>query len=1065
MKLYSSNKWIALLVVFSGLVFCSTFSATAQDIEVSGTVIDATTDQTLPGVNIAVQGTSRGTATDADGNYSIEVPSDATLVFTFIGYAEQVVPVNGRQEINVALEPGVNQLGEVVAVGYATQEAGEVTGSISSVSSEDLEDVSVVNTSSALKGAVSGVTAVESSTPGEGASIRIRGLTTINDNEPLWVVDGVPGAPVNPENIESISILKDAASQAIYGARASNGVVLVTTKSGRKDQPVQVNVKVRNGITQNANSYNLLNTQEYGEMLWLQAKNDGNDPVHPQYGSGDEPAIPDYILPAGTNGEVDESLYDRQMVHQDGDDTFIIMRANKQGTDWMDEIERNAVYQEYSVGLNGGSETTNYAFQAGYLKEEGILKYTGYNRYNLRSNVSVDVNDWLSVGEKVGLTYSEDYGNQSNNNEATVISHTYRMQPIVPVYDIKGAYAGTRASNTGNGTNPLWSLDMNQHDQTNGLNLSGNAFAEADILENLSFKSLVGFNYNTADVRNYSYVEVAFAERGKYDGLGEFASFSTQWNWTNTLNYSKTFADVHDITLMAGTEAIQNNYRWRNGSRENFFSRDPLYMQLNSGVQNQINGGNESQWNLFSMFSRVNYAYDQKYLLEAVVRRDGSSRFGEENRYGTFPAFSAAWRITNEEFMSSTENWLDYLMVRVGYGMTGNDRIGNYNSYTTYASSQSNSFYPIAGANIGPGSSGFYRASLGNDNVQWEITTTTNIGIDATIFSNWDLSVDLWNRVTSDMLYPQRIPDVLGQAAAPSINVGEMENNGIDVEVGYNGTAMDEELQYGISLNVSHYKNKVNRLSSDANEFMEGSSFRQMNYTRAETGTQFPEFYGYVIEGIFQTQEEADNHPAAFGEGGDYNEPGRFKYKDVNGDGVITADDRTYIGDPHPLFTSGLNLNMSYKGFRASTRFYTSYGNDMVNYVRRWIDFNQFQGNRSERRLYESWGSPYLANNANATMPKAEGNDTDSQYPSTYFMEDASYLRMEQLHLSYDLNSILNVQNVRNLRLYIQANNLFTITNYSGLDPEVNAGGINRGIDRGAWPTSRRLMFGVDIGL
>src|SRR5699024_3511847 len=409
----------------------------------------------------------------------------------------QEIPINDRTEIDIQMTPEAIMGEEMVVVGYGTQEVGEVTGSISSVSSGDLEEVNDVNDFSALTGAVSGDTADDTNKSGEVASIRIRGMTTINDNEPLWVVDGVPGASVNPENIESISVLKDAASQAIYGARASNGVVIVNTKSGSRNQPVQVNVKIRNGVTRNMNSYNMLNTQEYGELLWLRAANDGvTNYSHPQYGDGDQPSVPDYILPAGTYGEVDESQYDREMVHEDGDDTFIIMRANKEGTDWMDEIQRAALYQEYSIGLSGGSESTNYAFQVGYLKDEGVLKHTGYDRYNLRSNVTVNVTDWLRVGEKVGVTYSEDYGNQVNNSEATVISNAYRMQPIIPVYDIRQDFAGTRASGTGNGTNPVWNLYMNRHDRTNGFNLSGNTFVEASILENLSLRTLVGINYN-----------------------------------------------------------------------------------------------------------------------------------------------------------------------------------------------------------------------------------------------------------------------------------------------------------------------------------------------------------------------------------------------------------------------------------------------------------------------------------------------------------------------------------------------------------------------------------------
>ena len=1087
-KISLFNKWMVLFVLFCGFILSNPPIASAdsnnsdpnnvsddllqQEIEISGQVTDAESGEPLPGVNIVVEGTTTGATTDMDGNYTLEAPSNATLVYSFVGYQQQTIEVNGREEINIQLQPAITELEEVVAVGYATRQAGEVTGSVSSVNTEDLAEMAAVDASETLRGNVSGVSIQESNTPGEGASIRIRGLGTINDNNPLWVVDGVPGAHVNPNNIESISILKDAAAQAIYGARAANGVVLVTTKSGQKNQETQINVNVRRGITSNTNSYDLLNTREYGEMLWLMAENEGiDDYSHVQYGSGSEPEIPNYILPAGAD-EADHSLYDHQMIHEDGDDTYIIMKANKEGTDWLDEADRNATYQEYSVDLSGGNETTNYAFQAGYLQEEGVLKYTGYDRYNLRANVTTNPIEWLEVGEKIGVTYSEDYGYQNNNQEGSAISWTYRMQPIVPVYDIMGNFAGSRAEGAGNAQNAMFVLHSNRHDRSKDLNASGNAYATATIMEGLSLKTLFGFDYNASSSRDLGYVEKAHAERGQYKGLSESDWFGLQWNWSNTLEYSNTFAEVHDLTIMLGTEAIDNNSRWRGGSRTQFFSGNPIYMQLDAGVQNQTNWGNLSEWALFSQFARVNYTFADKYLLEGVVRRDGSSRFSEDNRYGVFPAFSAGWRVTNESFMAGTDNWLDFLKLRVGYGETGNDRIGNYNSFTTFASSLGaaqwnggGSYYPISGAASGGGTSGFKRSAFGNPNVLWEATKTSNLGFDATIFNNFDITFDLWQRVTSDMLYPKRIPDVLGQASAPSVNVGEMKNTGFDIELGYNGSGLNEELKYNISLNVSHYKNEIVQLSGQEDEFMEGSYFREMLYTRAETGTQYPEFYGYIVDGIFQTQAEADAHPSAFGEDGDYNEPGHFKYRDVNGDGVINADDRTYIGDPHPDFTAGLNFNASYKGFSLRANFYTSYGNEMVNYVRRWIDFNQFLGNRSERRLYESWGSPYLDNNENAEMPKAEQNDNGSQVPSTYFVEDASYLRLENLRVSYDLNRLFEGEGFRNIRIFGQATNLFTITSYTGLDPEVNTSGINKGVDRGAWPTPRQIMFGVNVGL
>jgi TonB-linked SusC/RagA family outer membrane protein len=974
----------------------------------------------------------------------------------------QEIQIGNQTMINITMQPDVIGLEEVVAVGYATRKAGELTGAVSTVQATEIEEMSVVDASEALR-SVAGVTVLESNTPGEGASVRVRGLGTINDNDPLWVVDGVPGGSVTPNNIESITILKDAAAQAIYGARAANGVVLVTTKAGRKNQKAQVNVTIKNGVTRNTNYYDLLNTQEYGEMLWLQFANDGIAPTHPLYGSGSTPDIPEYIRPARATS-VDLALYDDKMIHEDGDDTYLIMKSNPQGTRWLQEADRPAQYQEYTVDLNGGSEATSYAFQMGYMLEEGVLKWTGYDRFNLRSNITTNPVEWVEIGERLGVTYSQDYGHQGNNSESSIISWAYRMPPIVPVYDVAGNYAGTRAEGTGNSQNPIFLLDSNKDDKTKRMNVSGNVYVKLTPVQGLSLQSLFGVNYTARHYRNPNFVEKAHAERGKYASLEEEASFGMQWNWTNTLSYSKLFADVHDVTIMLGTEAIDYSYNFINASRSQFFSKDLNYMQLATGLQSINNDGNMNSWALFSMFGRLNYNYENKYMLEAVVRRDGSSRFGKTNAYGVFPAFSLAWRISNEAFMASTSSWLDDLKIRAGYGTTGNDRIGNYNSYTNFAISYNNSFYPINGANATTGATGFYQSTFGNPDVKWETTKTTNVGIDAAFKKNLTLSVDVWQRRTTDMLYPKQIPMVLGRASAPSVNVGEMKNNGFDIQVGYTNSALNGELKYDVSFDVSHYKNEIVKLSDNEDEFLSGSSYREMIYTRSEIGTSFPEFYGYVVEGIFQTQAEADAWPNAFGEDGTYNEPGHYKYKDVNNDGVINSSDRTYIGSPHPDFTAGFNLNVSYKGFNLVARMYSSYGNEMVNYVRRFIDFVQFQGGRSHDRLYNSWGSPYLSDNTKAKLPKAEGNDIDSQQPSTAFIEDASYLRMENLRLGYDLNRLLG-DKFRNLQVYGQVSNLFTITKYSGLDPEVNSGGSNLGIDSGAWPTPRQIVFGVNIGL
>lgn len=1039
------------------------FNSIQQEKLVKGKVTDSS-GAPLPGVTIVVKGTTSGTITDSDGNYTLgDIQPGARLVFTFVGLKMQEVEISGRQVINIVMKEEAIGLDEVVAIGYATRRAGEVTGSISTVEASSIDKMAVLDASEALRTA-SGITVRASRTPGGSAVIRIRGLGTINDNDPLWVVDGIPGGSVNPDDIETISILKDAAAQAIYGARAGGGVILVTTKTGKKNQKPQVRVNIKSGITKNSNYYDLLNTREYGELLWLEAKNSGvTNYSHALYGSGAEPDIPEYISPARAT-DVDYSLYDNKMSHEDGDDTYLIMKANKEGTQWLKEADQNAFFLESTVDVTGGSENSTYAFQIGYTKEKGILKWTGNDRYNLRSNVTSNVTDWLEIGEKIGVTYSENWGHNTNHSEESIISWTYRMQPIVPVYDVMGNFAGTRASGTGNAQNPIFLLFSNRNDIRRRMNITGNVYIDIDLLKNFSARTLFGVNYTSRFNRDVDYVEVAHSERGKYDSLTEDSNYRLQWNWTNTFEYSNTFSDLHKVDVMFGTEAVDNNYHTLEASRSEFFSKDDDYIQLATGVQGIDNDGGHEAWSLFSLFGRVNYSYANKYFFEGVIRHDGSSRFGNSD-YGTFPAFSVGWTLSKEDFMSSTSKWLDELKIRGGWGETGNDRIGNYNSYTSYEIDQNDSFYPLSGENGTAGTTGFYKASMGNADVEWETTKTINVGIDAAMFKKkLTFSLDLWNRKTTDMLYPKQIPMVLGQAEAPSVNVGEMKNKGVDFELGYRDRALRDELQYNFTLSLSHYKNEIKKLSGVQGEFLQGDAHRELYYTRAENGTSFPEFYGYVVEGIFQTEAEAAAHPPAFGADGTYNQPGHYKYKDINGDKVINSDDRTYIGSPHPDLTGGLNIDLTYRGFNLSSYMYFSLGNDMVNYVRRFIDFKQFNGGRSKDRLYKSWGSPYLKDNTKAKLPIAEQDDTDSQQPSSALVEDASYLRMEHVRLSYDLNRLLKTD-LKYIQIFGQITNVFTITSYSGLDPENSRTGANMGIDAGGWPTARRFMFGLTLDL
>jgi TonB-linked SusC/RagA family outer membrane protein len=1040
--------------------------------EVSGKVTDQT-GESVPGVTIAIKGTTQGTITDMDGMYQISVPDGATLLFSYIGMLTQSIEVVNQTTIDVKLSPDVIGVDEVVVVGYGTRVKEELTGAVSTVSTDELQVSTEASVVSRLQGHVSGVTVTSSNRPGGNATIRIRGVGTINDPNPLYIIDGVPTTPgnnISPGDIESISILKDASSAAIYGTRGANGVVIITTKRGRVNQQPTIKFSARAGVSNAINQYDLLNTKEYADAVWLSYANRGAAPIHAQYGSGSTPVIPDYILPGGASegdAATDPALYSYP--------DYVIFKANKEGTNWYDEIYQSGVVQEYDLSVSGGGKNGTYAFSGNYLDEDGILKNTNFKRYTFRMNSDAKFNDWLKVGESLQTVYTDQHGNLGDDGEGTVISNAYRTQPIIPVYDIKGNYAGTKAPEMGNASNPLAMLDRAKNNNGKWVRILGNIYGEITLFKGLTAKSLLGYNYGQWNSKSYVLPTYEDSEPNKVNGLNVSSNYSLQWNWSNTLNYNTTFNEIHKLNVIVGTESIDNKWQSLNASRRQYFAETPEYMQLNSGESNKENSGTGSEWSLFSIFGRVNYDLNGKYFLEATVRRDGSSRFSEANRYGTFPAASAAWAISEESFMQNTENWLDLLKVRLGWGIAGNDRIGNYNSYSTYGTHTYKASYALDGSNSSA-VSGFRPSTLGNEDVTWETTQTINFGIDANMLDNHlAVSLDIWKRNTSNMLFREPIPQVMGVATAPYVNIGEMQNKGFDIEVGYNNATSDGKFTYAANLTLSHYKNEIIKLSGDPDRTIDAGSNRQMTYTRYANGTAFPEFYGYVVEGIFQTDAEANSHPQ-YGST-NYNQPGHFKFKDQltvdtdgdgipdKADGVITPDDRTFIGSPHPDFTGGLNIDLGYGSFDFNMFFYGSYGNEMVNYVTRWIDYGMFNGGLSKDALYNSWGSPHLANNADAKLPMLDQSDI-SQQPSTAFVEDASYLRLKTMRLGYTLpKNILEKVQIKSVRVYAQVTNVFTITGYSGLDPEYNTSGSGMGLDRGAWPTPRQIMFGVNLGL
>lgn len=1052
-KSKSKGIWrIAAFLFFSCFLAISAF---AQQKTLTGTIVGED-GSPIPGVTVVVKGTFTGTITDMDGKFSFAVPADAAaLSISYIGMKNQDITIGNQTNFNITLVSDVVGIDEVVVVGYGTRKKEEITGSISTVSEKQMKISTAPSVVSRMQGLVSGVTITSANVPGGQPTIRIHGIGTVNDPNPLYVIDGVPVGPgnnINPNDVESISVLKDASSAAIYGSRGANGVILITTKHGRANQEPSITFSARTGLSQASNQYDMLNTAEYGQAVWLQAKNLGNSPNSSQYGKGANPVIPDYILPAGTK-EGDPSVAPALYNYPD----YQIYKANKLGTNWFDEIYRTGIIQEYDLSISGGGAKSTYSLSSNYLDEQGFLINTDFKRYNFRINADTRFGDWLKVGQSLQAIYINQKGDFGNNGEGNAVSMAYRMQPIVPVYDINGNFAGTRAPGTGNAENPVARLDHAKNNDGKWFRVLGNIYGEVNLMKGLTFKSLFGYNIGQWNAKNYTLPTYENAEPNKVAGLTVDSNYSILWNWSNTVNYSLNINDIHQINVVLGTEAVQNNYQGMSAGRSQYFAMTPDYMQLDSGELNKVNSGNASSWALFSQFGRANYDLMGKYFMEATVRRDGSSRFGADNRYGIFPAASAAWEISKESFLASSRSWLDMMKVRAGWGRNGNDQIGEYNMYSTFGTNGYTAAYNLNGT-TGSAIAGFEPSTKGNPDVRWETTETVNVGINAAMLKNkLTFAVDVWQRNTSDMLYRLSVPQVMGLAQPPYVNIGKMKNTGVDVEIGYHNTLMAGKLSYAVNATLSHYKNEVVSLSNNLKEVV-GFSTRQVEYTRATTGQAYPMFYGLIVDGIIQTPAEA----AAAPQFDTYTTVGHYKYRDLNNDGLITMDkDRTFIGDPHPDFTGGLNIDLGYSNFDFNMFFYGSYGNDMINYVSRWIDYGQFVGGLSKDALYDSW----TPTNTGARLPILDGASR-SQEASTAFIEDGSYLRLKTMRLGYTLpKNVLDKVNMKSLRIYLQATNLFTLTKYKGLDPELDSSGMTMGFDQGSWPTPRQITLGLTLGL
>lgn len=1080
-KLIKSILAVLCFMLFSSKIY-------AQQKTVTGLITDLITGKPIAGSTIIVKGSNAGTETNSEGNFTINVPNlNSTLTISSVGYEVQEILTKGKTTVNVALKTTNSTLNEVVITGYSAQRKKDITGSVSVVNAKELIANPGSNVESLLQGKASGVTVGTSGVPGAGASIRIRGFTTFNQNEPLYVVDGARVGSItdiNPNDIESLQVLKDGSSAAAYGAAAANGVIIITTKKG-KGKP-KVNYDSYYGIQSLTKKYDLLNTAEYGKYLLLLQKGIPGQTATTfnlgQYNGGQtstaNPIIPEYIL-AGTNSGVqagdasaDPSKYKLDLNDVNGDGTYLIVKANKQGTDWMGAITKAAPMQSHNISVSGGSETGNYLLGLNYFNQDGIIDYTGYKRYSIRANTNFIIKNKIRLGENIQLSYIDKHG-FTNQDEGNAISMAYRMQPIVPVYDIKGNYAGTRGSNLGNASNPFANLQRGKDNKDRKVGIIGSAYAEVDILKYFTAKSVIGMDYGT---NNYYYFNTPAYEnaegRGGTGEFGEGQSNNYQMTWYNTLSFHKTFG-LHDVRALLGTEMVEGGGRGVNANTNNYFSFNRNFWQIGSGLNPTPSGGSyEYRYRKSSpIIAKVDYNFSDKYLLSGSYRRDGSSNaFGPNFKYGNFSSISGGWRVTEESFLKNKISWLNDLKLRVGYGILGNDNTPDFGFLTTYVFDAYSAGYPIDGSNTSF-SPGLRQNAIGNPNIKWEQSSTTNIGLDATLFHNSvNVVLDLYTRKTTDLLYSRQLDPILfGNVNRQPTNIGDMTNKGIDLGINYRAN-VGKDFKFDAGLTFSLYRNKVGNI---ADPFFEGNRSRIDPFNRSVTGKPISSFYGYIIDGFFQNQAEVDASTQA------NKGIGKWRYKDLSGangkpDGNITPDDRTFMGNPHPNFTMGINLNASYKNFDISTFLYWKNGGQIVNYVRYWTDFNTFQGNRDKRVLYDSW----TPDHRNAKLPVLDGSDGASgQVPVSYYVEPGGYFRFRNLSIGYSLPpDVLKRVGIDRLRFYVQGQNLFTITKYTGLDPEITTQQVGRGdyrqarsdanslgVDYGNFPTPRIINVGVNL--
>ncbi len=1070
-----------------------TLAAWAQK-TVTGTVTDK--GSPLAGATVTVKGTAVSTVTNTSGSFSIAVPSgSAVLVITYVGYQSTEVNVASVSQVNVSLTEQIITGETVIVTGYSSQRKKDITGAVAVVNVSDLKSQPTFDAQSQLQGRASGVTVIQNGVPGSGAQVRIRGLGSFNNNNPLYVVDGVQTGSIsglNPNDIESMQVLKDAASASVYGVRGSNGVIIVTTKKGKK-KGVSVTYDMYYGSQNPGKGFDLLNAQEEGQLYFLARQNSGLAVTGSVYGNGTSPVLPDYIYYSGApnngvpimsgNAGVNPSLYslNYNQLGDPGYTPYIIVPSNKSGTNWYDEVTRNAPITNHNISVNGAGENSRYLLSLNYFNQQAISEYNFFKRYTARLNSEFSILDRVRIGENLQV-FATESNRPANNDEGGIIAQTFRPMSIIPVYTIvPGDFAGTAGGSGfgtwGNAKNPLAVLYRNRNNRNNDMNIFGNVYMEIDLMKNLTFRSSFGGAINYNNSFTYPFIEYEHTENNANTTYSENFIRNNNWIWTNQASYKASFKE-HDLNVVVGTEAQKSGGRQVIGSSTGYYSYDYLpFLNLSNGSTQNLSGSViYTPVTTQSYFAKADYSFGGKYLASLTVRRDGSSKFLDPNKWGTFPAFSLGWRISDEDFFGNVK-WVDDLKIRGSWGKMGNEAaLGASNAFTTFGSNRQSSWYDLTGTQSSP-QEGFFLSFVGNALGKWEQSVTSNIGFDATLFNgSTDVIFDWYQKKTIDLLYNPAGQAIAGAVAAnnPAFrNVGSMKNSGVDLMI-TNRKNINRDLRLISTLTFTTYKNEITGINGTQQFFDFNSPANEANRigsnaTRNFVGSPLNTYYGYQVVGLFQSTSDVTSSPTQAGAG-----PGRFKYADISGpagkpDGVIDANDRTIIGDPNPDFTYGLNLAVEYKAFDVSAFFYGAAGKQSFNFVRWWTDFSSgFPGGRSKRALYDSWLPD--GSRPNATTPIQEvtqtaGGFSTSGSVNSYYVENSGFFRLRNLQIGYTLPaSLLSKAKISKARLYIQGTNLFTITKYTGLDPDiVSFDDRAAGVDVGAYPTVRQFIIGANI--